>query len=130
MNKIVVHGNDGTVSKGHTSDFNPALPYFHLVTLENPCDSIKIWLENLKAVFVVMDFEGDFLHQDTHDFDQVPFSGKHIVVKFKDGEKFYGTSDLCHRTSGGFYIFPVDPDSNTIRAWVVSSSIQRVDVTQ
>lgn len=130
MNKIVVHGNDGKILKGHSSDFTPSLPYFHLATLENPSDSVKFWLDNLKAVFVVMNFQGDFLHLDTHDFAQVPFSGKHIVITFKDGEKFYGTSDLNHRNSIGFFIFPIDPDSNTIRAFVINSAIASVDITE
>lgn len=130
MNKIVVHGNDGKISKGHSSDFTPSLPYFHLATVENPSDSVKFWLDNLKAVFVVMDFQGDSLHRDTHDFDQAPSSGKHIVVNFKDGEKLYGISELSHRNSTGFFIFPTDPNSNTIRAFVVSSAIASVDIAE
>ncbi len=129
MINIVVHGKDGKISKGYSSDFSPALPCFHLATLENPSDSVKFWLDNLKAVFVVMDFHGDPLHLDSHEFNQASFSGKHIVVTFKDGEKFYGVSDLTHRTSTGFFIFPTDPDSNTIRAYVVSSAVESVDIT-
>ncbi|MCK5840567.1 MAG: hypothetical protein KAH31_00250 [Candidatus Sabulitectum sp.] len=128
MNKIVVHGNDGSISKGYSSDFTPTVPYFHLATLEEPADSVKFWLENLKAVFIVMDFDGDPLHEDSHDFKKAPFFGRHIVVTFKDGEKFYGISELSHRDSTGFYIFPGDTDSNTIRAFVLRSAIASVDI--
>ena len=130
MSKVVVHGSDGKIYKGHSSDFTPMLPYFHLTTIEKPADSVKIWLDNLKAVFIVVDFNGDSLHKDIHNFNENPFFGRHVVVNFRDGEKFYGTSELTHRDPAGFYIFPADPDSNIIRAYVLSSAIASVDIAK
>ena len=130
MNKIVVHRNDGIVSKGYSFDFTPMLPYFHLATLEEPSDSVKLWMDNLKAVFIVIDFLGDSLHNDTHNFSEAPIPGRHIIVTFKDGEKFYGVLELTHRNPAGFVIFPADPGSNTIKVYIPSTAIASVDVTE
>ena len=128
MNKLVVHNKDGSTLKGHSSDFNPALPFFHIATLEKPDDSVKVWFDNLKAVFIVMDFIGDAQHLDSLDFSRIPLAAKHIIITFKDGEIFYGTSDLAHNSSKGFYIFPADNNSNTIRAYVLKSAIENVKI--
>lgn len=128
MNKLVVHKKDGSILKGYSSDFNPALPYFHIITLGKPDDSVEIWFENLKAIFIVMDFIGDAHHLDSLDFSRIPLSAKHIIITFKDGEIFYGTSDLAHKSSKGFYIFSADECSNTIKAYVLNSAIESVKI--
>lgn len=128
MNKLVVHREDGSILKGHSSDFNSTLPFFHIATLEKPDDSVKIWFNNLKAVFIVKDFVGDAHHKDSLDFSRIPLAAKHIIVTFKDGEIFYGTSDLAHNSSKGFYIFPADENSNTLKAYVLKSAIEKVKI--
>jgi len=128
MNKLVVHNKDGSTLKGHSSDFNPALPFFHIATLKKPDDSVKVWFENLKAIFLVRDFIGDAQHLDSLDFSRIPLEAKHIIITFKDGEIFYGTSDLTHNSSKGFYIFPADKNSNTIGAYVLKSAIENVRI--
>ncbi|MCK5785347.1 MAG: hypothetical protein KAH54_02170 [Candidatus Sabulitectum sp.] len=130
MNKIVVHRNDGIVSKGYSFDFTPALPYFHLASLEDPTDSVKFFMDNLKAVFIVMDFAGDALHRNAQDFSEAPIPRRHIIVTFKDGEKFYGISELTHRNPAGFILFPADPESNTIRVYIPNTAIANVDVAE
>ena len=130
MNKIVVHWQNGEITKGHSTDFSSSGTIFHLKSMTDPLCVEKIRLEDLKAVFFVKDFRGDFLHADSYDFGKAPVSGKHIIITFSDGERFYGTSETIHKDRPGFFIFPIDPEANTIRAFVINSFIENIDITE
>ncbi|NOQ21992.1 MAG: hypothetical protein GQ565_04990 [Candidatus Aegiribacteria sp.] len=130
MNKIVVHWKNGEIAKGNTTDFSSARPTFHLKTMDDPLCVEEVKLDILKAVFFVKDFEGNSAHEDAHDFSKAPACGKHIIITFYDGEKFYGTSETIHRDRSGFFIFPIDTDANTIRAFVINSFIESVNLTE
>lgn len=94
----------------------------------DPLCTEEIRLDNLKAIFFVKDFRGDFLHVDSHDFSEAPTSGRHIIITFYDGEIFFGASETIHREKTGFFIRPIDPEANTIRAFVINSFIESVDI--
>lgn len=130
MNRIVTHAKNGKITKGHTSDFSPGKDKFHLSSENDPSIKEEIILDTLKAVFFVKDFQGDFLHVDSHDFSKATVSGKHIVISFRDGEILFGTSDAIHREKIGFFIFPIDPDANTERAFVINSFINSIDIVE
>jgi len=130
MDKIVVHGDEGRIIKGHSSDFSPHKEFFHLATLQRPFDSEKIWLGNQKAVFFVKDFEGDASHQDLHYWHTAPESGGHVVVTFRDREKLFGTAESVDRDHIGFFLYPVDPYANTIKAYVINSFISSVEIVE
>lgn len=128
MDKIVVHGDEGRITKGHSSDFSPNLDHFHIATLQRPFDSQKIWLGYQKAIFFVKDFTGDSTHLDLHDWRRASDSGKHVVVTFRDGEKLMGTAESISRDHIGFFLYPVDPYANTIKAYVINSFISSVEI--
>ncbi|MCK5840574.1 MAG: hypothetical protein KAH31_00285 [Candidatus Sabulitectum sp.] len=130
MNKIVVHMKNGEIAKGHTNDFSPQNAKFHLTSVNDSACKEEIKLDNLKAVFFVKDFRGNFLHTDSHDFSEAKVSGKHIVVSFYDGEMLFGISDTVHRNRTGFFLFPVDPEANTERAFVINSFIESVNMVE
>lgn len=127
MNKIVVHRKNGEVSKGRTNDFSPARPSFHLRDHMDSSVVQEIELESLKAVFFVKDFIGNPLHTYSRDFQGSQGFGKHIIVVFKDGERFHGTSGAIHRNRIGFFVSPIDSEANTIRAFVINSFIEDVE---
>ncbi|MCK5130865.1 MAG: hypothetical protein KAR40_01770 [Candidatus Sabulitectum sp.] len=130
MNKVVVHLKNGEIAKGHTIDFSPGKEKFHLTGMSDPLCNEEISLENLKAIFFVKDFKGDFLHVDSHDFSKARVSGKHIAISFYDGEILFGISEAIHREKMGFFIFPIDPEANTERAFVINSFIESVDIVE
>lgn len=128
MNKLVVHLVNGEIVKGYSSNFAPLKPSFHLKLIgEGPVCIEKIFLDKLKAVFFVNSFIGDSSTIDSHDFTQVPLSGKHMIVHFYDDEKFYGVSETVHSDRAGFFLNPIDPNSNIIRAFVINSFIEKVE---
>ena len=127
-NKLVVHFKDGHVLKGHSLDFVPNKRTFHLAAMKNPELVAEIILEDLKAVFFVKDFIGNPKHNEQKVFDPgARYIGKRIVVRFLDGEVFAGIRQAFNPAFPGFFISPVDQTSNTIRAFVINSSIAAVE---
>ncbi len=127
MNKLVVHTAVGRIVKGQSSDFSSTKDFFHLVCLDPPGKTIKVPLANLKAIFFVKDFRGDPSYKESKDFSKAPPYGKRVKVIFHDGEAFHGFSDAIHRNRIGFFILPVDPDANTIRAFVLNEAIALIE---
>ncbi len=129
MNKVVVHTVRGEVLKGYTADFSRKKPSFLLSSEDGAIRTNQnIEIKNLKAIFFVKTFEGDFLHKTMHYFKGDTSYGKKVLVTFKDGEKFYGRVEAMHSDPEhtGFFIFPLDPSSNTIRAFVVNSYVDTI----
>lgn len=129
MNKVVVHTVKGEILKGYTADFSKDRPGFLLTTEE---DNIRInqtiELTDLKAVFFVRSFEGNFLHKTLHTFDDLMGYGKKVMLKFRDGERFYGRVEVLRPEDPGFFIYPLDNDSNTIRAFVLKDFIADIRI--
>lgn len=128
MNKLVVHLVNGEIAKGYSNNFAPLKPSFHLKLIgEGPVRIQKIFLDKLKAVFFVNSFIGDSSTIDSHDFTKAAVSGRHLVVHFYDDEKLYGVSDTIHRDRTGFFLNPIDPNSNIIRVFVINSFIEKIE---
>ncbi|OPX28994.1 MAG: hypothetical protein B1H09_06980 [Gemmatimonadaceae bacterium 4484_173] len=129
MNKVVVRTLKGETIKGYTGDFSRSKPSF---LLSSDDGSVRInqiiRLKDLKAVFFVKAFDGNFLYKKKLYFDEDSSYGKRVVVKFKDGEEFIGRVETMHSDSeySGFFIFPLDTDSNTIRAFILNGSIESI----
>ncbi len=129
MNKVVVRTLTGETIKGYTGDFSRHKPSF---LLSSDDGSVRInqiiVLKELKAVFFVKAFDGNFLYKKKLYFDEDSSYGKRVVVKFKDGEEFIGRVETMHSDPEdfGFFIFPLDTDSNTIRAFFLNGSIESI----
>lgn len=130
MEKIVVHGNDGRILKGHSSDFSSHRPFFHLVTIQRPFDSEKVWLENQKGVFFVKDFRGNPSHVDLHFWTTSKDAGRQVMVTFRDGEKIFGTVESDEDDHTGFFINPVDPFGNNTRVYAVNNFVDSVQLAE
>ncbi len=129
MNKVVARYQDGRVLKGITNDFLPTKNDFHLFLDGAPPGSkpIMVRVSDLKAVFFVKDYAGDPKHQESN---ALPASGKvmgrKIHVVFKDGEVLDGTTQGYDRSRPGFFVIPVDAESNNLRVYVVSAAAVEV----
>jgi hypothetical protein len=127
--KIVVRYADGRVVKGYSSNFLPNRPSFHLTPYngESPNGTIDVSLKDLKALFFVKDFAGDSSRKDEH---QVPEGkkpvGRMVEVMFNDGEVLAGTTTGYDPNRSGFFLFPVNPHSNNVRVFILSSFVKQV----
>jgi hypothetical protein len=126
--KVVVRYSDGRLIKGSTQDFFPNKEHFHLIPADNPSGgAIEVSVNNLKAIFMVRDFIGDPLYKERKKYieGEKP-SGRKVEVTFIDGEVLVGSTLSYDLKRQGFFIFPADPKSNSIRVYVVSSAVEKV----
>jgi hypothetical protein len=129
QNQIVVRYQDGKIIKGHTSDFLPAKPTFHLSIFDAPPGNapVEVRVSGVKAIFFVKDFAGNSEHKDVQEFSAVKSAGgRKITVLFKDGETMTGTTQGYDPKRPGFFIVPADADSNNDRCFVVAGATEKV----
>jgi hypothetical protein len=126
--RVVVRYSCGRIIKGFTQDFFPSKKLFHLTPTDNPSgEPIEVFIEDLKAVFMVQDFSGhrSYKEQKKYVEGEKP-SGQKVEVTFIDGEVLVGSTLGRDLNRQGFFIFPADPKSNNIRVYVVSSFVEKV----
>ena len=126
--KIVLRFANGAVIKGSTQNFSPNKDSFHFTPADNSSNgAIEVLLKDLKAVFMVRDFTGTPHYNERKKYieGEKP-SGKKIEVTFTDGEVMVGSTLGYDRNRPGFFISPADPNSNNIRAFVVSSAVKSI----
>jgi small nuclear ribonucleoprotein (snRNP)-like protein len=126
FSRVVVRTVNGEVLKGYTQDFNPNSFSFHLYTQDQDFSQRpkELLLRDLKAVFFVKSFEGNPEYRERKVFvDSDRTMGRRVEVRFKDGELLQGSTLGFNPNKPGFFLFPPDPNSNNIRVFVVTSSL-------
>jgi len=126
--KVIARYHNGSMIKGVTYDFFPNKDRFHIVPADKPLDKpIEVILKDLKAVFVVRTFDGDpgYVEQKTYQKEDVPY-GAPLEVTFADGEIMVGSSMGFDPKREGFFLSPVDPRSNNLRVFVITSSLKSI----
>ena len=123
-NKVVVRFKDGSIMKGKTNDFFPNKTSFHLETLNGETQQIEV--EQLKAFFLVKDFEGNKTYDEDYK-DEISGTGRKIMVTFSDGESIIGYTLGYSPDRQGFFMTPADLKSNNQRIFVVKSAREKVE---
>ena len=124
--KIVLHFNDGKIEKGTTTDFSPRYPSFHILNLQGISHQVDI--SQLKAIFFVRDFGGKMYKVEKKVFPSKRLPGKKVQVKFTDNEVLLGYTQGYDPRRTGFFLLPVDPESNNERIFVVLSSVEYIQI--
>jgi hypothetical protein len=126
-NKVVVRLLNGAVLKGYTYDFSSLEESFSLLPREEPLqgEPTKVEVKDVKAVFFVVDFDGNPEYHESLISD-VPMHGREIEVTFRDGEKIVGRTEGYNPRKLGFFMFPVDLKSNNIRIFVVTRNTRQI----
>jgi hypothetical protein len=125
--KIVARYRDGRTLKGTSQNFFPNKPVFHVKRLggTGPGDVVEVKVEDLKAVFFVKDFQGNAKHVERKKLAPGdPPQGRLMEVTCKDGEVIVGTTTGYDPKRPGFFLFPIDPLANNVRAYVVTSAVR------
>ena len=130
QNKVVAHFIDRRVLHGHTDDFLPTRPAFHLTPTDpaGQAKPVEVRVADLKAIFFVKEFRSKpHLNPHRRGFDSSrPAAGRKIRVVFKDGEILTGTTQGYDPGRAGFFVVPGDPASNNERCFVVTGSTKEV----
>jgi small nuclear ribonucleoprotein (snRNP)-like protein len=139
VEKVVARFKNGQVLKGHVKDFETGT---EVVTVEDPETRAahEISIDELKAIFFVKTFKGRGEYVEKKAFGIRKNPGRKVFVKFKDNETLVGYIDgdipwakgFSLEKEGnkakGFFLVPVDSDSNNIKVYVVGTSIQDVTI--
>jgi hypothetical protein len=125
--KVVIHYADGKVIKGFSGDFYPNKDRFHLFPATDPTgEAMEVLIKDLKAIFFVRDFIGDSQYNERKIFlEGEKGQGRKLEVICIDDELFVGSTLGYDSKRKGFFVFPVDPSSNNMRVFVVSSAVKK-----
>jgi Family of unknown function (DUF6982) len=128
--KVIARYQDGRMVKGHTHNFAPHQAMFHLTPADLDADreAVEVRVSDLKAIFIVRDFEGDPEYdEDRNPAAPAPGGGRLLQVTFKDRETLIGRSLEYNPSGAGFWMFPVDPNSNNQRIFVVNAAVDAIE---
>jgi hypothetical protein len=137
IEKVVLRFKSGKILKGYVLDFTA---YSDVVIIQE-AETRKehgISIEELKAIFFVRTFEGDSKYRDRKAYGISNSAGRKVYIRFSDGESMIGFLEgdipwekgfyLSKADSNlkGFFLIPVDVDSNNKKVFVVGSSIKDI----
>lgn len=128
-NQIVARFKDNRLLKGFTHDFSPIKEIFHLTDESGVIHDVRC--SDLKAIFFVKTLTGNKDYSEKKKFEEVDASGLRglkIKVEFNDGEVIRGVSSGYSKNRKGFFVIPVDPDSNNERIYVIADAVSDVKV--
>lgn len=137
IEKVVVRFKNGKILKGHISDFTS---YTDIIVLQEAETNKEhgIPTGELKAIFFVKSFEGDSSYRDKKMYGIRSNIGRKVYIRFHDGESMFGflEGDIPWEKGfylskpdnkmKGFFLIPVDVDSNNKKVFVVSSAIKDI----
>ena len=127
-NLVVARYRNGQVVKGYTRDFFPERPLFHVLP-KGGSQAVPVKTAELKGVFFVKDLLGNRLRHKNRRFpavDSGPQVGRRIAVLFEDGELLVGHSQTYSPERPGFFVFPLDPNGNNARVYVLRAATKQV----
>ena len=136
--KVIVKFKDGKILKGWVANISPNKEVFHLYKHEEfreqeKKDVVEVKLSSLRAVFFVKSYKGNKDYKKVETFEGQPKitpSQRKIIVTCKDGEKIYGTTLGYNPNRKGFFIYPIDPNDNNERIFIIQETVESVELVE
>ncbi len=137
--KAVLRFNDGRLMKGYLELFSADQPVVK-IKAAGTGEQFSVNTDELKAIFFVRSFEGKIGYHEKKVYGISKPRGHRVFIKFTDGEGLVGFLEgdvpwdkgfflsKQDRNLKGFYLLPVDLDSNNIKVFVIASSVKDVTV--
>jgi len=123
--RIVVRYQDGTVLKGWGDNFLPGEASILVKDFQDRIHTVD--LQRVKLVCFVKTFVSDstMTHRPTSRvlFSAIP--GTLVELRFQDGEVIFGKASLSAPPRTGFFVSPVNPNSNNISVYVNPEALDR-----
>jgi len=135
QNLVVARYRDGKMIRGMTHDFGPQKKGFHVNTVGEEGREVsgkvfEVSFSELKAVFFVKSLVGrqgpPSLKGLMEEKLEAPGMMK-VRVTFFDGEILEGATHGYTPERDGFFIIPLERDSNNLRIFVVSNAVKKVE---
>jgi uncharacterized protein DUF6982/PilZ domain-containing protein len=127
LSPVVIRYRDGRLLKGFTRDFLASRGVAEVWPSPDapPETRVMVPFGQLKAVFFVRDLDGDASWPASKSVVTTAH-GRKVAVTFVDGEELTGVT-LTYQPSGvGFFVQPLDEQTNNTRVFVVSQAIRHV----
>lgn len=122
---VVLRFKDGRMDKCFTGPyFSHSLKVVQVIHEEG--DVITVPVEDLKAVFFVDELDGKG-HPKTAAREDDPGAlkaGRTVTITFADGERMRGKLLGEMDKGAGFFVFPIERDSNNRKVFVVRSAVK------
>ena len=125
--------------KGYVKEFSPTKD--EVTIKEHDSENIRtVHLDELKAIFFVRFFIGDQNYHEKKVYGLSRPKGKRVFIKFSDGESLVvfleGDVPWKHgfflskmeSNLKGFFLIPVDLESNNEKVFVITSSVKDVTI--
>ena len=136
---VVARYKDGRLLKGYVRNFRIDSD---VILLREPQtqEERSVSIDQLKAVFFVKTFTGYSKYVERKSFGIRTSPGRKVFVKFKDDESLLGyiVGDVpwdkgfslvkLGNNAKGFFLTPVDSDSNNSKVFVVGSAIKDITI--
>jgi len=136
---IVARFRDGRLLKGFVKDFTIESDTIILSDRKTRKEN-RVLIEELKALFFVKNFEGSSKYVERKVFGIRKNLGRKVFIKFIDKESLVGFIEgeipwdkgfslaKLGKRAKGFFLTPVDGNSNNDRVFVVGSAIDNVTI--
>lgn len=129
--RVVARFRDGGMVKGTLLDFSPDTGSVKVLRSDRWIEEI-IDLEGLKSLFFVKTYGGRSSYNERKDFEIANEFGRRATIRFYDGEELWGyvlAAELSDPERRGFFFFPVDPESNNLKLYILRSAITSITLT-
>jgi hypothetical protein len=131
QNYVVARYRDGRLTKGVTYDFGPQKRGFHVNSIGEDAGKVsEVLFSELKAVFFVKSLEGGKGSSSFKELLQVrsdPAGPIKVKITFFDGETLVGTTHGYTTEREGFFIVPLEKDTNNLRIFVISNAVKDIE---
>ena len=137
--KIVARFKDGRLVKGFVRGFSIESDTV-VLNDQKTLQEIGVPIEVLKAIFFVKNFGGSSEYVERKAFGIRKNPGKKVFIKFSDNETLVGFIEgevpwdkgfslaKLGKKVKGFFLTPVDEDSNNNKVFVVAGAIQDITI--
>jgi hypothetical protein len=133
-NYVVARYQDGRMIKGITHDFGTQKKAFHVVSEQDDKGKgggkvTDVFLADLKAVFFVKSLTGKKEHspvEESLEKETISKGSVKVKITFFDGEILMGTTQGYSPERNGFFVVPLESDSNNLRIFVISNAIKHI----
>jgi len=137
QNLVVSKYRDGRMIKGVTYNFGAAKKAFHVISVseekeEGTRRGVEVVISDLKAIFFVKSLEGKkgprTLEGLLDEEEEEQTIAMKVKVTFHDGETLIGTTHGYSRDKQGFFIVPLEKESNNLRVFIVFNAAREIEI--
>ncbi|MDI6762026.1 MAG: hypothetical protein QME83_03240 [Thermodesulfobacteriota bacterium] len=145
QNLVVAKYWDGRMIKGVTYNFGSEKKAFHVIPVpeekseekseekeEGTRKGVEVVIPELKAIFFVKSLEGRkgprTLEGLLEEEEEEQASAMKVRVTFQDGETLIGMTHGYSREKQGFFVVPLEKESNNLRIFVVFNAAKEIDI--